>query len=123
MVTGATVPVTGVVLLTGLVTGVAAGAGAWEAVPLGGVVLGVESPGVAVCVAAWLLADVPVGEGWLGVAPEWLDPVPELLALVLEEPPLEPWVPVAEGEDPAWEPEVAFEAAEVTGDVTLFRVD
>ena len=45
-----------------------------------------------------------------------------MLVLVPEEP-LEPWVPVAEEEDPAWEPEAAFEAAEVTVDVTLLRVE
>ena len=73
-----TTEVTGVVLLTEFVTGVAAGAGACEAVPVDGVVL-----------------------GWLGVVLDWLDPVPELLVLVPEEPPLEPWVPVVEGEDPA----------------------
>jgi hypothetical protein len=100
LTTGVTVFVTGVVLLTEFVTGVAAGAGACEAVLVGGVVL-----------------------DWLGVAVEWLDPVPELLVLVPAEPLLEPWVPVVEGEAPAWEPEVAFEAAEVTGDVALFRVD
>jgi hypothetical protein len=108
--------VTGVVLLTGFVTGDAAGAGACEAVPLGGVVLGVELLGGAVWVAAWLLGGVPVAEGWLGVVLEWLDSVPEALPLVPEEPPLEPWAIVAE-------PEVAFETAEVTGDVTLLRVD
>jgi hypothetical protein len=96
LTTGATVFVTGVVLLTEFVTGVAAGACACEAVPVDGVVL-----------------------DWLGVAP---DPVPGLLVLVPEEL-LEPWVPAAEGEAPAWEPEVAFEAVEVTVDVTLFRVD
>lgn len=98
MTTGVTVFVTGVLLLTEFVTEVAAGA--CEAVSVDGVVL-----------------------DWLGVALEWLDPVPELLVLVPDEPLLEPWVPVVEGEAPAWEPEVAFEAAEVTGDVTLFRVD
>jgi hypothetical protein len=96
LTTGATVFVTGVAPFTEFVTGVAAGAGACEVVPVGGVVL-----------------------DWTGVALELLDPEPGLLVLVPEEPPLEPWVPVAEGEDP----EVAFEAAEVTGDVTLFTVD
>jgi hypothetical protein len=32
-------------------------------------------------------------------------------------------VPVEDGEAAVWEPDVAFEAAEVTGDVTLLRVD
>ena len=80
LTTGATVFVTGVVLSTEFVTGVAAGAGACDAVPVDGVVL-----------------------DWLGVGLDWLDPVPDLLVLVPEEP-LEPWVPVAdeaEGEDPA----------------------
>jgi hypothetical protein len=99
LTTGATAFVTGVVLLTVFVTGVAAGAGACEVVPVDGVVL-----------------------DWLGVALDWPDPVPGLLVLVPEEP-LVLWAPVAEVEDPAWEPEVAFEAAEVTVDVTLFRVD
>jgi len=68
------------------------------------------------------LADVAVAEGWLCVPFDWEAPVPEPLVLVPEEPPLEPLVPVPE-EAAVWEPDVAFEVAEVTVDVTLLRVD
>jgi hypothetical protein len=69
LTTGATVFVTGVVLLTGFVTRVAAGADPCEAVPVVGVVLAVEPPSV-VWAAFRPLAGVPVAEGWLGVALE-----------------------------------------------------
>jgi len=77
-------------------------------------VLAAALPSAAWAGAGELFADVPAEEGWLCVPFDWEALVPE--------PPLEPPVPVPE-EAAVWEPDVAFEAAEVTVDATLLTVD